>query len=98
MLHHERIKEPRDMPWSFATGDMCVEDRRAQLEGLWASKPAVRQVTQNLAWVAVSSSAGSLLAWVQMTCLDGERARRFATDPARRRARSCVVGGGSYSA
>ena len=28
--------------------------------------------TQNLAWVAVSLVAGSLLAWAQMTCLDGE--------------------------
>ncbi|MFZ2058284.1 MAG: hypothetical protein WAV54_12830 [Acidimicrobiales bacterium] len=27
--------------------------------------------TQNLAWVATSLIAGALIAWVQMTCLDG---------------------------
>ena len=27
--------------------------------------------TQNLAWVATSLVAGSLIAWAQMTCLDG---------------------------
>ena len=28
--------------------------------------------TQNLTWVALSLVAGSLLAWAQMTCFDGE--------------------------
>ena len=52
-------------------GHARVEDR-IQLEGLWLAEPAFASFTQNLAWVAASLIAGSLLAWSQMTCLDGE--------------------------
>jgi hypothetical protein len=53
-------------------GHARVEDRVRNWKDCGLANLPFASFTQNLAWVAVSLVAGSLLAWAQMTCLDGE--------------------------
>jgi hypothetical protein len=48
-----------------------VEDRVRNWKDCGLQNLPFGSFTQNLAWVAVSLLAGALLAWLQMTCLDG---------------------------
>ena len=53
-------------------GHARVEDRVRNWKDCGLANLPFASFTQNLAWVAASLVAGSLLAWAQMTCLDGE--------------------------
>ncbi len=53
-------------------GHARVEDRVRNWKDCGLQNLPFASFTQNLAWVAVSLIAGALLAWAQMTCLDGE--------------------------
>ncbi len=53
-------------------GHARVEDRVRNWKDCGLQNLPFASFTQNLAWVAVSLLAGALLAWAQMTCLDGE--------------------------
>jgi len=53
-------------------GHARVEDRVRNWKDCGLANLPFASFTQNLAWVAVSLVAASLLAWSQMTCLDGE--------------------------
>jgi hypothetical protein len=53
-------------------GHARVEDRVRNWKDCGLANLPFASFTQNLAWVAASLIAGSLLAWAQMTCLDGE--------------------------
>ena len=52
-------------------GHARVEDRIRNWKDCGLKNLPFASFTQNLAWVAASLIAGSLLAWTQMTCLDG---------------------------
>jgi hypothetical protein len=52
-------------------GHARVEDRVRNWKDCGLAKLPFASFTQNLAWVAVGLVAGALLAWAQMTCLDG---------------------------
>ena len=76
MLHHERerpttidVRSPRAVATAAmpASRTGSATGRTAGLQNL-----PFASFTQNLAWVAASLVAGALLAWAQMTCLDGE--------------------------
>ncbi len=56
-------------------GHARVEDRVRNWKDCGPVNLPLASFTQNLAWVAVSLVAGSLLAWAQMTCLDHELKR-----------------------
>jgi len=49
-----------------------VEDRVRCWKDCGLQNLPFASFTQNLAWVATSLIAGALIAWAQMTCLDGE--------------------------
>ena len=53
-------------------GHARVEDRIRNWKDCGLANLPFASFTQNLAWVATSLVAGSLLAWAQMTCLDDE--------------------------
>jgi hypothetical protein len=53
-------------------GHARVEDRVRNWKDCGLKNLPFASLTQNLTWVAASLIAGSLLAWAQMTCLDGE--------------------------
>jgi len=53
-------------------GHARVEDRVRCWKDCGLQNLPFASFTQNLAWVATSLIAGVLLAWAQMTCLDGE--------------------------
>ena len=53
-------------------GHARVEDRVRNWKDCGLKNLPFASFTQNLAWVAASLIAGSLLAWAQMTCLDGK--------------------------
>jgi hypothetical protein len=53
-------------------GHARVEDRVRNWKDCGLQNLPFASFTQNLTWVAASLVAGSLLAWAQMTCLDGE--------------------------
>ena len=53
-------------------GHARVEDRIRNWKDCGLANLPFASFTQNLAWVAASLVAGSLLAWAQMTCLDDE--------------------------
>ena len=53
-------------------GHARVEDRVRSWKDCGLQNLPFGSFTQNLAWVAASLVAGALLAWAQMTCLDGE--------------------------
>jgi hypothetical protein len=53
-------------------GHARVEDRVRNWKDCGLANLPFASFTQNLAWVAASLVAGALLAWAQMTCLDGE--------------------------
>ncbi len=52
-------------------GHARAEDRARNWKDCGLANLPFASFTQNLAWVAVSLIAGALLAWAQMTCLDG---------------------------
>ncbi len=52
-------------------GHARVEDRVRNWKDCGLQNLPFASFTQNLAWVAVSLVAGALLAWTQMTCVDG---------------------------
>src|SRR5271165_150184 len=56
----------------FHRGHARVEDRVRNWKDCGLANLPFASFTQNLAWVAVSLVAGSLLAWAQMTCLENE--------------------------
>ena len=56
-------------------GHARVEDRVRNWKDCGLANLPFASFTQNQAWVAVSLLAGALLAWAQMTCLDGELAK-----------------------
>ncbi|MGO9205941.1 MAG: transposase, partial [Candidatus Limnocylindrales bacterium] len=53
-------------------GHARVEDRVRCWKDCGLQNLPFASFTQNLAWVATSLVAGALIAWMQMTCLDGE--------------------------
>ncbi len=53
-------------------GHARVEDRVRCWKDCGLQNLPFASFTQNLAWVATSLVAGALIAWTQMTCLDGE--------------------------
>ena len=53
-------------------GHARVEDRVRCWKDCGLQNLPFASFTQNLAWVATSLIAGALIAWAQMTCLDGE--------------------------
>jgi hypothetical protein len=53
-------------------GHARVEDRVRCWKDCGLQNLPFASFTQNLAWVATSLIAGTLIAWAQMTCLDGE--------------------------
>jgi hypothetical protein len=53
-------------------GHARVEDRVRNWKDCGLKNLPFASLTQNFTWVAASLVAGSLLAWAQMTCLDGE--------------------------
>ena len=53
-------------------GHARVEDRVRCWKDCGLQNLPFASFTQNLAWVATSLVAGALIAWAQMTCLDGE--------------------------
>jgi hypothetical protein len=53
-------------------GHARVEDRVRNWKDCGLQNLPFASFTQNLTWLAASLVAGSLLAWAQMTCLDGE--------------------------
>jgi hypothetical protein len=53
-------------------GHARVEDRVRNWKDCGLQNLPFASFTQNLTWVAASLLAGSLLAWAQVTCLDGE--------------------------
>jgi hypothetical protein len=53
-------------------GHARVEDRIRNWKDCGLANLPFASFTQNLAWVAASPVAGSLLAWAQLTCLDDE--------------------------
>ncbi len=75
-------------------GHARVEDRVRCWKDCGLQNLPFASFTQNLAWVATSLIAGVLIAWAQMTCLDGglkkaePKTIRYRIAPCRRRPRA----------
>ena len=83
-------------------GHARVEDRVPNWKDCGLANLPFASFTQNLAWVALSLVAGSLLAWAQMTCRTVSQKRpsrrRSATGSCTSPRCSCDTGGSSCSA